>query len=196
MTAGPIQNPHLDSSPFLFEGGPCGVLLLHGFTATPVEVKLVGRYLHQRGYTVSGPLLPGHGTTIESINACRWRDWVDHAARAYAELAARCARVFVGGESLAAILLGARISRSRAICAPALGAAAVHSIASSSSGAPQGTDDRTIVNALDGRVDRSRPRAGATPSAMAAAYRQRHVFGSLPPEAEWGWGDYHSEGSA
>jgi len=104
MTAGQIQNPHLDSSPFLFEGGPSGVLLLHGFTATPIEVKLVGRYLHERGYTVSGPLLPGHGTTIESINACRWRDWVDHAVRAYAELTARCARVFVGGESLGGLL--------------------------------------------------------------------------------------------
>jgi carboxylesterase len=104
MTAGEIQNPQLDSSPFFFEGGPSGVLLLHGFTATPVEVKLMGQYLHERGYTVSGPLLPGHGATIEAINACSWRDWVDHAARAYAELTARCTRVFVGGESLGGLL--------------------------------------------------------------------------------------------
>ena len=34
MAAGQIQNPHLDSSPFFFEGGRTGVLLLHGFTAT------------------------------------------------------------------------------------------------------------------------------------------------------------------
>jgi len=104
MTTGEIQNPQLDSSPFLFEGGPSGVLLLHGFTATPVEVKLVGQYLHERGCTVSGPLLPGHGTTVEAINSCSWRDWVDHAARAYAELTARCAHVFVGGESLGGLL--------------------------------------------------------------------------------------------
>ena len=104
MSAGVIQNPHLDSSPFFFEGGSSGVLLLHGFTATPVEVKLIGQYLHERGYTVSGPLLPGHGTTVEAINACSWRDWVDHTARAYAELAARCGRVFVGGESLGGLL--------------------------------------------------------------------------------------------
>jgi carboxylesterase len=104
MIAGAIQNPHLDSSPFFFEGGSSGVLLMHGFTATPVEVKLIGKYLHERGCTVSGPLLPGHGTTIEAINACSWRDWVDHAARAYAELTARCERVFVGGESLGGLL--------------------------------------------------------------------------------------------
>ncbi len=104
MTAAAMQNPHLDPSPFLFEGGSSGVLLLHGFTASPVEVKLIGEYLHQRGFTVSGPLLPGHGTTIEEINACTWRDWTDHAARAYAELTARCERVFVGGESLGGLL--------------------------------------------------------------------------------------------
>jgi carboxylesterase len=99
-----IQNPHLDASPFFFEGGSTGVLLLHGLTATPVEVRLIGRYLHEHGYTVSGPLLPGHGATIEAINACSWRDWADHAADAYAGLAARCARVFVGGESLGGLL--------------------------------------------------------------------------------------------
>lgn len=104
MTAREIQNPHLDSSPFFFEGGSSGVLLLHGFTATPVEVRLIGQFLHERGYTVSGPLLPGHGTTVEEINACSWCDWVDHAERAYTELAARCERVFVGGESLGALL--------------------------------------------------------------------------------------------
>jgi carboxylesterase len=104
MSAGELQNPHLDSSPFFFEGGPSGVLLLHGFTATPVEVKLIGQYLHERGCTVSGPLLPGHGTTVEAINACGWCDWVDHAAQAYADLTARCARVFVGGESLGGLL--------------------------------------------------------------------------------------------
>ena len=70
MPAGLIQNPHLDSSPFCFEGSSTGVLLLHGLTATPVEVRLIGQYLHERGYTVSGPLLPGHGATVEAINAC------------------------------------------------------------------------------------------------------------------------------
>jgi carboxylesterase len=104
MTAGEIQNPHLDPSPFFFEGGPSGVLLLHGFTATPVEMKLIGQFLSERGYTVSGPLLPGHGTSVDEINACSWCDWVKHAERGYAELTERCERVFVGGESLGGLL--------------------------------------------------------------------------------------------
>ena len=80
------------------------MLLIHGFTATPVEVKLVAEILHQRGYTVAGPRLPGHGTSVEEINGCTWRDWADHVTQAYDELASRCERVFVGGESMGGLL--------------------------------------------------------------------------------------------
>ena len=104
MRAGRIQNPHFDSSPFFFEGGPSGVLLLHGFTATPVEVKLIGQYLHESGYTVSGPLLPGHGTTVEDMNRCRGTDWTGHVEGALADLQARCETVFVGGLSMGTLL--------------------------------------------------------------------------------------------
>jgi carboxylesterase len=39
----------LDPSPFLLEGGSVGVLLIHGFTGSPPEMRLVGDYLNQRG---------------------------------------------------------------------------------------------------------------------------------------------------
>ena len=99
-----FQNPDLDGAPFLLEGGPVGVLLIHGYTATPVEMRLIGDYLHQRGYTVSGPRLPGHGTVIEDLHPFRWQDWAAHVDGAYAALRARCPKVFVGGESLGGLL--------------------------------------------------------------------------------------------
>jgi carboxylesterase len=98
------RHPHLDPSPFLLEGGPVGVLLIHGFTGSPPEMRLVGDYLHERGCTVSGPLLPGHGTTAEDMNRCRWTDWTAHAEGALAELQARCETVFVGGLSMGSVL--------------------------------------------------------------------------------------------
>ncbi len=88
----------------MLEGGPVGVLLIHGFTGSPPEMRLVGDYLHQRGLTVSGPLLPGHGTTVEDMNRCQWADWTDHVERALAELQARCEAVFVGGLSMGSLL--------------------------------------------------------------------------------------------
>lgn len=98
------KHPHLDPSPFFLEGGPVGVLLIHGFTGSPPEMRLVGDYLHQRGFTVSGPCLPGHGTTVDDLNQRRWNEWTGHADRALANLQARCDTVFVGGLSLGALL--------------------------------------------------------------------------------------------
>jgi len=93
-----------DPFPFFLEGGPVGVLLIHGFTGSPPEMRLVGEYLHERGFTVSGPLLPGHGTTVDEMNRCRWTDWTGHAEQALADLCARCEKVFVGGLSMGSLL--------------------------------------------------------------------------------------------
>lgn len=98
------RHSHLDPSPFFLEDGPIGVLLIHGFTGSPPEMRLVGDYLHQRGFTVSGPLLPGHGTTVEDMNRCQWTDWTSHVEKALADLQARCETVFVGGLSMGSLL--------------------------------------------------------------------------------------------
>jgi carboxylesterase len=105
-----IVNPHLDGHAFFWEAGPTGILLVHGFTATTAEIRPLAKALHAKGYTVSGPVLPGHNTYPEDINNFTWRDWVALVEQAYQELANRCERVFVGGEStggLLALYLGA-----------------------------------------------------------------------------------------
>ena len=98
------QHSHLDPSAFYLPGGPVGVLLLHGFTGAPTEMRLVGDYLHERGYTVSAPLLPGHGTRVEDMNDYRWRDWVRHAETTLVDLQSRCPTVFVAGLSLGSLI--------------------------------------------------------------------------------------------
>jgi carboxylesterase len=98
------RHPHPDPSPFYLSGGPTGVLLIHGYTGAPPEMRLVGDSLHQRGLTVSGPLLPGHGTTPDDMNAQQWTAWTAHVQATLAELQARCETVFVGGLSMGALL--------------------------------------------------------------------------------------------
>jgi carboxylesterase len=98
------QHAHLDPSSFFLEGGETGILLIHGFTGSPPEMRWVGDYLNARGLTVSGPLLPGHGTTPAEMNRCRWIDWTGHVEKALAELRARCRQVFVGGLSMGSLL--------------------------------------------------------------------------------------------
>jgi len=98
------QHSHLDPSPFFLEGGPVGVLLIHGFTGSPPEMRLLGDYLHERGYTISGPRLPGHGTTVEDMNRRKWTEWTGCVEEALADLQARCEMVFVGGLSMGSLL--------------------------------------------------------------------------------------------
>lgn len=99
-----IVNPHLEGDAFFWEGNETGILLSHGFTATTAEVRPLSRILHEHGYTVAGPLLPGHFTRPEELNRVYWRDWLDSVIEAYSRLSTRCRHVFVGGESTGALL--------------------------------------------------------------------------------------------
>jgi len=90
--------------PFLFPGGRTGCLLLHGFTASPQEVRELGRQLASRGYTALGPRLYGHATQPRDILRARWMDWLGSAADGYHWLRGACDRVVVLGVSLGGVL--------------------------------------------------------------------------------------------
>ncbi|HLK44801.1 MAG TPA: alpha/beta fold hydrolase [Acidimicrobiales bacterium] len=83
------------AEPFSATGGELGVLVLHGFTGSPVSMRPIAECLADRGYTVELPLLPGHGTALEDLVPMRWSDWTGAAADAYDGLAARCRAVAV-----------------------------------------------------------------------------------------------------
>ncbi len=99
-----FRNPQLDGTSFYWEAGPTGVLLIHGYTATTTEVRLLALALHDHGYTISAPLLPGHGTSPEDCNQHTWQDWYATVKEAYQQLDSRCQRVVIGGESTGALL--------------------------------------------------------------------------------------------
>jgi carboxylesterase len=99
-----LVNPHLEGEPFFWEGGPVGILLSHGYTATSSEVRPLAHMLHAAGYTVAGPLLPGHGTRPEDLNRTPWQDWAAAYERLLKELQTKCQRVVIGGESLGGLL--------------------------------------------------------------------------------------------
>ena len=99
-----IKNPQLDGNPFFYKGNQVGFLLIHGFTATTTEVRLLADKLHKDGYTVSAPLLPGHMTTPEDMNRRSWKEWYHAVEAEYQELKTEVDTVFVGGESMGALL--------------------------------------------------------------------------------------------
>ena len=95
-----------------------GVLLIHGYTGTPAEMRLLGDHLHQEGYTVLGVRLPGHGTTVEDLNNTRWPQWYAAVQEACQRLLNQCDEVMVVGLSMGGLLtmkLAAEMPISKAV---------------------------------------------------------------------------------
>ncbi len=90
--------------PLFIEGDKTGILLLHGFTGSPYEVKELGEQLGKKGYTVSIPLLKGHGTTPADLLNCRWYDWFEDSKKALFKLRKTCNTVIAVGLSTGASL--------------------------------------------------------------------------------------------
>jgi carboxylesterase len=88
------------AAPESHEGGPVGILILHGFTGSPKSMKPWANFLAERGYTTAVPRLPGHGTSWQEMNRTRWTDWYAEANRALDELKGKCETVFVFGLSM------------------------------------------------------------------------------------------------
>lgn len=106
------------AEPFAFPGGDgplhrTGVLLVHGFTGTPMSMRPWGEHLAQAGFTVSCPLLPGHGTRWQDCNASSHQQWTAAVESTFDELAAECDRVFVAGLSMGGTL-AIRLAQTRA----------------------------------------------------------------------------------
>jgi carboxylesterase len=80
-------------------GRDTAVLLFHGLTGTPLEMRSLGEALASDGYTVHIPLLPGRGTRPEDMDRLCWEDWMEAGLRAYDTLAREHRSVVVGGLS-------------------------------------------------------------------------------------------------
>ena len=98
-------SPEVDA--YSFDAGDdaeATVILCHGFTGSPATLRPWGEFLHQAGFNVLGPRLPGHGTTWEELATTRWQDWygeLEHTLDRAKELGKP---VFVFGHSMGGTL--------------------------------------------------------------------------------------------
>ena len=88
------------AEPLSVDGGPVGVLVVHGITGNPQSIRPLAQAFVDAGFTVEMPLLPGHGTSLDDMLTIGWDDWSSAAEAAYEELAARCERVVAAGLSM------------------------------------------------------------------------------------------------
>lgn len=90
--------------PFSHRGGKTGILLVHGFTGSPGELRPFGEFFAKRGYSVEIPVLEGHCRTPETLNRTRYVDWVQSAYNSYNDLMWRAQRVFAIGHSMGGLI--------------------------------------------------------------------------------------------
>lgn len=92
------------AEPLYHRAGHRGILLLHGFLGSPYEMKYLASRFIDRGFTVSVPRLPGHGTSLDDMARFTGNDWFEEARFSYMHLMKECDEIFVAGLSMGGIL--------------------------------------------------------------------------------------------
>jgi carboxylesterase len=80
------------------------VLLSHGITGAPPEMKPLARKLQAAGFTVAVPPLAGHCSTLDDLKRTRWTDWLGTLEGELRRLRKEHGPVFVSGLSMGALL--------------------------------------------------------------------------------------------
>lgn len=102
--SGDDRRTMIKPSEFHLRGGRSGVLLIHGLTGTPTEMRFVGNGLHRAGFSVLGMQLAGHCGDDADLLATGWRDWYGSVVDAARRLRAEVDHLFVAGLSMGSIL--------------------------------------------------------------------------------------------
>jgi esterase/lipase len=91
---------------------PLGVILVHGFLASPAELRDFGEQLFRLRFPVLGVRLKGHGTSPWDLRERSWQDWQDSVRRGFSILSGFAPRValvgFSTGGALSLILASER----------------------------------------------------------------------------------------
>jgi carboxylesterase len=82
----------------------CGVLLIHGLTGTPNEMRYVAKGLRREGFTVECVQLAGHCGTEADLLKTGWRDWFGSVEVAAEKLREQVDHLFVAGLSMGSVL--------------------------------------------------------------------------------------------
>jgi carboxylesterase len=89
---------------YYMPGGRSGVLLIHGLTGTPTEMRFVAKGLNRNGFTVYGMQLAGHCGSEEDLLKTGWHDWYASVCEAADRLRKDVDHMFVAGLSMGALL--------------------------------------------------------------------------------------------
>ncbi|HEX3895907.1 MAG TPA: alpha/beta fold hydrolase [Rudaea sp.] len=94
----------IKTTDYYMPGGRSGVLLIHGLTGTPAEMRFVAKGLNRAGFTVYAMQLAGHCGDEDDLLKTGWRDWYRSVWEAADRLRKDVDHMFVAGLSMGALL--------------------------------------------------------------------------------------------
>lgn len=90
-----------DAGRFFHEGDNHAVLMLHGLSSSPLELRYLARHLQGEGFTVCAPMIDGYSAGTGSLPM---EQWIEAAMREFDALSARYERVSICGLSIGGAL--------------------------------------------------------------------------------------------
>lgn len=94
----------IQDSSYLLPGNRNGVLLIHGLTGTPNEMRILAKGLNAAGFTVYSMQLAGHCGNEEDLCQTTWQDWYQTVKNSADLLAQQVDNLFVAGLSMGSLL--------------------------------------------------------------------------------------------
>lgn len=102
------DDPHprgpIDTSAFFFPGSGLSVLLIHGLSGTPFEMRFLGERIAAAGMRVSGIRLAGHAGSPEELGATGHDNWYESVVNGFERIRAFGDPVAAVGLSAGAVL--------------------------------------------------------------------------------------------
>jgi carboxylesterase len=80
------------------------VLLIHGITGTPSEMRYLAQCLNKSGFSVFCNTLPRHCSTLNELKKVTWQEIAASCVTDFKLLREDCSQVFVGGLSMGALM--------------------------------------------------------------------------------------------
>lgn len=89
---------------FFLKGQDKAVLLIHGITGTPSEMRYFGACLNKAGYTVFCNTLPRHCESLDELKKVTWQEIAGCCTEDFKKLKVEYPKVFVSGLSMGALM--------------------------------------------------------------------------------------------
>ena len=80
------------------------IILIHGMTGTPHEMRFLANYLNRQGYSIYCPRLAKHGAPLDVLRKSKWQEFYQTVRQCHVDIRGQYSHVYAGGLSMGALL--------------------------------------------------------------------------------------------